>query len=115
MATKKVKQFKCTTCGETNTRIGVTSLARQNLNVQTDEWTDLEVGETLHGFCLECAAEIPMAQFKKLTGIKNVEPDHKATLIDLVNSAETEGCDNCATVSLEALNKARLVLGWKKI
>jgi len=112
MATKKVKSFVCKACGRPSEKIGVASICRQILHIDSDNWTDLSVDETLYGFCLECATPISVAQFKKLTGLQ-VEPDIRAILTELVNSAETEGCDGCATVSLETLNQARVALGFK--
>jgi hypothetical protein len=43
------------------------------------------------------------------------DPNFQEVLTDLANSAETEGCDNCATVSLETRNRARVALGWKEL
>jgi hypothetical protein len=43
------------------------------------------------------------------------DPNFQEILTDLANSAETEGCDDCATISLETLNRARVALGWKEL
>lgn len=52
-------KFTCPDCGKTQTRIGVTSECRQTLNLKTDEYTNLEVGDTQHCFCIECGVELP--------------------------------------------------------
>jgi len=36
----------------------------------------------------------------------------KQALIDILNSAESEGCDGCVTVGLQEINDARVLLGW---
>lgn len=104
--------MKCKACGKELEKVVVVSIARQTLNIATDEYTDLEVNETLRAIC-DCWEELSQEQVKEL-GL-NPEPDHQAALINLVNSAETAGCDGCATVSLEALNQARAALGWKAL
>lgn len=110
----RAKTYTCHSCGTKSEKIGVSSSCTQTLNLTTDDWTNLDVGDTHHGFCLECAVLIPAAKLKKLTGLQQVSfKDYQGTLINLVNSAETAGCDNCATISLEALNKARKILGYK--
>jgi hypothetical protein len=117
MATKKVKSYTCKSCGKTSEKIGVTSLCRQNLHIASDDWTDLEVGETLHGFCLECSAEIPADVMKKILKGGVMAPDYQALLSKLVRNAQVE-ChtvkgylDGSASVNLILLNKARTALG----
>lgn len=36
-------------------------------------------------------------------------------LTDILNSVEVEGCEGCATVSFESVNKGRKALGWKPL
>jgi len=38
--------------------------------------------------------------------------DYKLLLEELVNDAETEGCEGCATISMAVLNKAKEMLGY---
>ena len=72
MATKrKATKYTCKNCGKVVTKIGVTSLCRQTYHLGSDSYTDLEVGDTDHGFCLECSGELPTKDFKRLTGLKN--------------------------------------------
>lgn len=67
MATK----YTCKNCKKVVTKIGVTSLCRQTYHLRSDSYTDLEVGDTYHGFCIECGAELPTKDFKRLTGLNS--------------------------------------------
>jgi len=97
----------------TSEKIGVNSICRQTLNVDSDDWTDLEVGETLHGFCLGCGEMIPVEEMKKLDLEPVVEESARCLLESVCNSFQTAGCDGCGTVSLEVINKIRKILGWE--
>jgi hypothetical protein len=116
----KTKTFKCKACGKTSEKIGVTSYARQVFNVASGDYTNTEVGETLHGFCLNCSAEIPAEQMTALTGL-HLEPDYHSLLADVVKKAKVEVhtvkgyLDGIAHVSLVAVNKARTALGLKAL
>jgi hypothetical protein len=113
MSTKKVKTYTCKSCGKTSEKIGVTSFCRQTLNVDSGDYSSPEVGEALHGFCLECSAEVPANILKKFLKGGEISVDHQSLLLALVNSVDTEGIAR-PTVSLEALNKARVALGYKR-
>lgn len=43
-----------------------------------------------------------------------VAKQHEA-LVDICNSFETNGCEDCGTVSVDVINKARKLLGWDKL
>jgi hypothetical protein len=149
MSTKKVKTYTCKACGKTSEKIGVTSFCRQTLTLASDDWSSPEVGETLHGFCLDCCAEVPENIMKKFLKGGEITVDHQSLLIDplplgasqhdldinvrndfAVVSAEDlaknakvlvhgikgyDAFDGRATVSLKALNKARVALGYKAL
>jgi len=121
MPTKKVKSYTCPHCGKTSEKIGVTSICRQHLYIESDDWTDLEVGETLHGFCLECSAEVPADVMKEILQGGELAPDHQSLLRDLplrspsckgvtkmdilvgihIGSDFNDGGINCAKISLD--------------
>jgi hypothetical protein len=62
----KSKTFTCKSCRKKQSRVGVLSECRQTLNIATDEWTNLEVGDTTHAFCLNCCRELTPGQMKKI-------------------------------------------------
>lgn len=41
--------------------------------------------------------------------------EEKEIIIDVCNDFETEGCDGCGTVSVEAMNKLRALVGWDSL
>ena len=65
---KKTKTYTCKACGKKSEQIGVSSVCTQTLTLESDDWTNLEVGETLSGFCLECGEPIPAKKLKTLIG-----------------------------------------------
>jgi hypothetical protein len=117
MSTKKVKSYTCKSCGKTRERIGVTSFCRQTLHIDSDSWTDLEIRETLHGFCLDCCAEVPANIMKKFLKGGEITVDHQSLLTELVihGIKGYAKFDGIAQVSLKALNKARMALGYKAL
>lgn len=64
MATK----YTCKNCKKVVTKIGVASKCTQTLHLGSDSYTDTEVGDSEYGYCLECGAELPTKDFKRLTG-----------------------------------------------
>ena len=93
----------------------MTSFCRQTLNIELNDWSSPEVGETIHGFCLECCAEVPKSIMKKFLKGGKITEDYPDILKELVNGAETAAFVGNATVSLEVLNKARVALGYKAL
>ena len=59
MSSKKkvTNYFVCPHCRKRQTKVGVESKCTQTLNLETEEYTDLSVGETLSMFCLNCGKE----------------------------------------------------------
>jgi hypothetical protein len=68
---KKAIKYTCKNCRKVVTKIGVTSSCIQTYHLGSDSYTDLEVGETDHGFCIECGGELPTKDFKRLIGLNN--------------------------------------------
>ena len=64
----KAKTYTCKNCDTQSTKIGVASICTQRLSIPDDNWDDLEVGDTLHGYCLECGTRIPAAVLKRILG-----------------------------------------------
>jgi hypothetical protein len=60
------KNPKCPSKGKLQNRIGVVSECTQTLNLVTDEYTTLDVVDSLYGYCLECSARIPAKVLTKL-------------------------------------------------
>jgi hypothetical protein len=60
------KTFTCKNCHKKQDTVGVSSKCTQTLHIETDNWTNLDVGETLEAFCLECGTVLTKAQMKKL-------------------------------------------------
>ena len=60
------KTPECPSKGQPQETIIVTSVCYQTLNLETDDWTDLEVQDTLYGQCKECATKIPVKTLDKL-------------------------------------------------
>jgi hypothetical protein len=52
--------FTCPHCQKKQEEIGVVSKCTQHLTLATDEWDDLEVGETLSIYCLFCGEDLPV-------------------------------------------------------
>lgn len=65
----KAKTYTCPSCKTKSEKIAITSTCRQTLHIGTNSFTNTDVGETLHGFCLNCCAIIPMKKLKTLTGL----------------------------------------------
>lgn len=63
------KTYTCKSCKTKVTKIGITSVCRQTFHLDSDSYTDLEIGGTSHGFCIECGEKIPDKDLKKLTGL----------------------------------------------
>ena len=54
-----IKSFTCPNCHKKQDRLRVTSVCSQTLNFAGDDWTDLEVGDSLYVYCLECGQQLP--------------------------------------------------------
>jgi len=110
MSKPKGERVWCDNCGATR--------AASRVTVHYPDIPDLSErldigGEVPFGECPDCGALCYMcgADGKPI-------PHHNAVieaLTSLLNSVETEGCDGCGTVSLEAVNAGRKTLGWKPI
>jgi RNA polymerase-binding transcription factor DksA len=62
----KCKNKECPSKGKAQTRIAVISACTQTLTLGTDDWDDLDVGETLYAICRECGEKIPPKTLAKL-------------------------------------------------
>jgi hypothetical protein len=62
----KCKNSKCPSKGKAQDAIGVASECTQILTLASDDWSNLEVGDTLYGYCLECNTRIPPKTLTKL-------------------------------------------------
>jgi len=70
MPKKLPDSYTCKVCKKKIFRIGIVSACRQTFYLGgSDSYTDLEVEETSHGFCLECVSPIPNKDLKRLTGL----------------------------------------------
>jgi len=58
----------CPSKGQSQKTILVISECVQTLNLETDDWTDLDVQDTLYGQCKECAAKIRVKVLDELIG-----------------------------------------------
>jgi len=65
---KKLGYYICK-CGDVSGKIGISSVCTQTLDLKSGDYTNTDVGDTLHGFCLECGAIIPNKRLKTLTGL----------------------------------------------
>jgi len=62
-----MKKYTCPRCKKSSESIGVISKCSQTVHLDTDDWTNLEVGETIKGYCLLCGEEIDCKTTEKLT------------------------------------------------
>ena len=62
----KCKNPRCPSKGKAQDTIGVVSQCTQTLALAGDDWSNLEIGDTISGYCLECAAKIPPKTMTKL-------------------------------------------------
>jgi len=108
------RTFTCKNCHKKDDKIGVVSQCTQQVYLASDDWSHLEVGDTLYGYCLECGTRVPGATLKRLLG-HDALPDYKGVLTTLVNDVETAGCEDCGTVSIKSVNEARRALNMEAI
>ena len=57
---------KCPSKGKPQKTIGVVSNCTQKFTPETDDWSDLEVCDSLSGYCLECGRDMPEKVFRSL-------------------------------------------------
>ena len=81
MKNKNVKTYTCPSCKTKSEKIAITSHCRQTFHIGTDSYTDTNVGETLHGFCLNCCAIIPKKKLKALTGLIALDLNNNMKLL----------------------------------
>lgn len=62
--------YTCPYCKKKAESIGVQSFCSQILHIKTDDWTDLEVGDTVEGYCLECNTPITETAMTKIMANK---------------------------------------------
>lgn len=60
------KSYTCKGCGRKQDVVCVASVCTQTHNIGTDDYNDLEVGETLYLYCLECGRKLTKEQQKRL-------------------------------------------------
>lgn len=65
-----MKTYTCPHCKKKSESIGVQSYCNQTLHIKTDDWSDLEVGDTVEGYCLECSTPITETAMTKIMGSK---------------------------------------------
>ena len=63
---KPVTTYKCPQCGTRSERIIIESRCTQKLTIADNSYDDMEAGETLAGYCIECTASIPLRTVKRL-------------------------------------------------
>lgn len=57
---------KCPAKGKPQEFIGVVSQCTQKFHPKSDDWSDLEVGDSLYGYCMECGGMVPDSVFRNL-------------------------------------------------
>ena len=67
------KTYTCKNCRRPVETIGVVSRCYQTHHIDSDEYTDLDISDTLYGYCLDCGTRIPAADLLKLTDLHEYE------------------------------------------